>query len=101
MPNQNVQLTEEDALSIVLSDLKRVVREYATAATESSCPNVRQMFTQLLNSTLTMQGQLYMAMSNNNMYEQPAVAPIQEIQKQVQSYTQTATQTENWLNQIQ
>ena len=61
-------LSEEDLAYAVLSDLKRVVREYATAATESVCPTIRQMFTDMLNSTLSMQGQLFEAMDQYNMY---------------------------------
>lgn len=99
MVNQSLQLSEEDLLSVVLADLKRCVREYATAATESTCPKTRQMFTNLLNSTLTMQGQLFTVMSQNNMYEQASVAPKKEIDKQIQSYTSTQQQTQSWLQQ--
>ncbi|MFC6331683.1 spore coat protein [Paenibacillus septentrionalis] len=99
MANNQLQLTEDDLVGVVLSDLKRVVREYATAATESSCPETRQMFTNLLNSTLMMQGQLFTAMSQANMYEAPSTAPKKELDKQIQSYTQMAQQTQSWLQQ--
>ena len=92
-------LSEEDLASAVLSDLKRVVREYATAATESNCPIVRQLFTDMLNSTLTMQGQLYQVMSNLNMYAAPASALKQEVDKQIQSYKQTQQNSNNWVSQ--
>lgn len=99
MANNQLQLTEDDFAGVVLSDLKRCVREYATAATESACPETRQMFTNLLNSTLSMQGQLFTVMSQNNMYEAPSVAPKKEIDKQIQSYQQMAQQTQTWLQQ--
>lgn len=97
--NQNSILTEEDLANTLLADLKRVVREYATAATESNCPTTREMFTNLLNSTLTMQGQLYTAMQQNNMYEAPAVAPKKEIDKQLQSYTSKQQQLQGLASQ--
>jgi len=99
MANNQLQLTEDDLAGVVLCDLKRVVREYATAATESACPETRQMFTNLLNSALTMQGQLFTVMSKNNMYEAPSVAPKKELDKQIQSYSQMSQKTQAWLQQ--
>jgi len=99
MANNQLQLTEDDLAGVVLCDLKRVVREYATAATESTCPETRQMFTNLLNSALTMQGQLFTVMSKNNMYEAASVAPKKELDKQIQSYTQMSQKTQAWLQQ--
>lgn len=97
--NQKLQLTEDDLAGTVLCDLKRTVREYATAATESNCPMIRQMFTDLLNNTLTMQGQLYTIMSQINMYQAPAVAPKKELDKQYRSYSGQQQQTQSWLQQ--
>lgn len=99
MANGSLQLTEDDLASVVLDDLKRCVREYATAATESTCPKTRQMFTDLLNSTLKMQGEMFTVMSQNNMYEAASVAPQKEISKQIQSYTSMQQQTQSWLQQ--
>lgn len=99
MNNGALQLSEEDLLSVILSDLKRCVREYATAATESACQQTRQMFTDLLNSTLKMQGELFTVMSQNNMYEAPSEAPQKEITKQIQSYMSTQQKTQSWLQQ--
>jgi spore coat protein CotF len=86
-------LTEEDLASTILSDLKRVVREYATAATESTCPDIRQLFTKLLDSTLKEQGQLFQAMQSNNMYNTASPALRQELDKQAQQYQQTKQKT--------
>ncbi|GKU75858.1 spore coat protein [Paenibacillus sp. L3-i20] len=92
-------LTEEDLVSTVLSDLKRVVREYATAATESTCPDIRQLFTKLLDSTLTMQGQLFQAMQQANMYNPSSPALRQELDKQAKEYQQTTQKTKQMLQQ--
>ncbi|MFF2888927.1 spore coat protein [Paenibacillus sp. NPDC057967] len=99
--NQQSQsiLTEEDLASTVLSDLKRVVREYATAATESTCPDIRQMFTKLLDNTLKAQGQLFQAMQQSNMYNTASPALRQELDKQAQQYKQTAQKTKQQLQQ--
>ncbi|RJX41565.1 spore coat protein [Paenibacillus pinisoli] len=99
--NQQSQsiLTEEDLASTVLSDLKRVVREYATAATESTCPDIRQLFTKLLDNTLKAQGQLFQAMQQSNMYNTASPALRQELDKQAQQYKQTAQKTKQQLQQ--
>lgn len=92
-------LSEEDLVSTVLSDLKRIVREYTTAATESTCPDIRQMFTKLMNSTLTMQGQLFEAMKQQNMYNTSSPALRQDLDKQAKSYQQTQQKTKQFLQQ--
>ena len=56
-PNGSSYLPEEDMLSPILGELKRAVREYTTATTEASCPEVRQMFTDLTADTLRLQGE--------------------------------------------
>ncbi|MBM7566778.1 spore coat protein [Paenibacillus sacheonensis] len=93
-------LSDEDLAYTVLADLKRVASEYTTAVTESSCQQVRQLFTNLLNSTLQLQGQLYKAMEQNNMYSAASPALRQEIQKQLQSNQQTEQKTEQFLQQF-
>lgn len=92
-------LTEEDLASTVLCDLKRVVREYATAATEASCPDIRQLFTRLLDNTLKAQGQLYQAMEKSNMYNPASPALRQELDKQAHQYKKTAQKTKQMLQQ--
>ncbi|CAM3997168.1 spore coat protein [Paenibacillus alkaliterrae] len=92
-------LTEEDLAGAILSDLKRVVREYATAATESTCPDIRQLFTKLMNSTLTLQGQLFQAMQQANMYNAASPALRQELDKQMKQYQQTKQKTTQFVQQ--
>ncbi|CAI6046064.1 spore coat protein [Cohnella sp. JJ-181] len=94
-------LPDEDLAYTVLADLKRVTREYATAATESACPTVRQQFTQLLNVTLQMQGELYDAMQSAQMYPAPAPALKQDIDRSLKSYQDTQTKTQQFVQQAQ
>jgi len=87
--SQNQQmLTESDYLNVILSDLKRTSREYTTATTESACPVVRRMFTDLTNSTLRLQGELFQVMEQNQMYTAPSPSPRQLIDKEIQTAQQ-------------
>jgi spore coat protein CotF len=104
MPNQSTTqsfLPDQDMAYTILADLKRVTREYATAATESVCTEIRQMFTQLMNSTLQLQGELYYAMQQNNMYNASSPVLRQEIDKQLQQYQQSQQQTNQFVQQQQ
>ncbi|MGO4543356.1 spore coat protein [Paenibacillus sp. 2TAB23] len=92
-------LTEEDLAGGILSDLKRIVREYATAATESTCPDIRQLFTKLTDNTLALQGQVFQAMQQANMYNTSSPALRQELDKQAKQYQQTKQKTNQFLQQ--
>lgn len=92
-------MPEKDLLYTILADLKRTVREYATATTESSCPTVRQMFGQLTSDALRLQGELYTLMKNNNMYSAASPALRQELDKQIQSVTQTQQEAKQFVQQ--
>jgi spore coat protein CotF len=100
-PSTQPTLSDEDVVSVILSDLKRVTREYTTATTESVCPEIRQMFTQLQNNTLTMQGELFTAMQQNNMYNASSPALKQELDKQFKQYQQTQQKTTQFVQQTQ
>ncbi|MEI7026562.1 spore coat protein [Paenibacillus sp. y28] len=93
MQQPSAQLEEQDILYTVLCDLKRTAREYTTAATESNCSVVRQVFHQLLNSTLNMQEHVYQLMKQHQMYNTSSPALRQELDKQLQHYRQTEQQT--------
>ncbi|WP_308635626.1 spore coat protein [Paenibacillus silvisoli] len=93
-------LSDEDLAYSVLADLKRVVREYATAATEANCQMIRQLFTNLMNSTLQLQGNLYNLMQQQNMYDTSSPALRQEVDKQLKQNQQTAQKTEQFLQQL-
>lgn len=96
---QNAFMEDKDLLYTILCDLKRTAGEYTTAATEASCPNVRQQFTQLLNSTLSLQGKLYQFMNSMNLYKQPAPAIRAEMEQQRQQKAQNWQQIDAFLQQ--
>lgn len=92
-------MPEQDLLYTILCELKRSVREYTTATTESNCPSIRQMFTELTTSTLTMQGRLYQLMKQLNMYNTASPALRQEIDKQMKQYSQSGQKTSQFVQQ--
>jgi len=92
-------MQDEDLLYTILADLKRTVREYTTATTESSCPTVRNLFTQLTNDTLRMQGELYNLMKQLNMYSTSSKALRQDLDKQVQDARNTQQKTRQFVQQ--
>lgn len=94
-----VNLPEQDILNTILADLRRTAREYTTATTESACPTVRQMFTQLTDSTLRLQGELYQLMQQNSSYQAPPHAPRQEVDKLYQHATQTQEKSQQFAQQ--
>jgi spore coat protein F len=98
---QQVQLPEKDLLYTILCSLKRTAGEYTTAVTESNCNNVRQTFTDLLNSTLALQAQLYTVMKQANLYNTASPALRQEIDKQSRQYKQSEQQTQQFVQQQQ
>lgn len=98
-PNQTPVIPEKDLVYSILANEKRVGTEYTTATMESNCPTVRQMFTELLNDTLQIQGQLYQFMSNQGWYNTSSPALQREVQKQITQYGQFQQQTQQFLQQ--
>ncbi|MEK3713749.1 spore coat protein [Paenibacillus sp. FSL H8-0122] len=92
-------MADEDLLYTILADLKRTVREYTTAATESNCPAVRRVFNDLTMDTLRIQGELYMKMSQMNMYTVPGKALRQDVDKQIQSAQQTQQKLQQFVRE--
>jgi spore coat protein F len=92
-------MPDEDLMNNILCDLKRTVREYATAATESACPAVRKVFNELTMNTLRIQGDLYTHMSQMNMYPTPAKALRQDVDKQLQTAQQMQQKTGQFVQQ--
>ncbi|MFC6652388.1 spore coat protein [Paenibacillus rhizoplanae] len=92
-------MADEDLLYTILADLKRTVREYTTAATESNCPAVRRVFNDLTMDTLRIQGELYMQMSQMNMYAPPGKALRQDVDKQIQSAQQTQQKLQQFVRE--
>ncbi len=97
--NGSAFMPDEDLLNTILADLKRTVREYTTAATESACPTVRQTFNELTMDTLRLQGDLYTHMSQMNMYTAPSKALRQEVDKQIQCAQQTQQKSQQFVQQ--
>ncbi|SFS43218.1 spore coat protein [Paenibacillus sp. 453mf] len=91
MNNQqnNQFMPETDLMQSILDNLKRTVREYTTATTEAACPEVRQMFTNLTMDTLKLQGQIFNAMQQHNMYQTPGNALQMDLNKEIQTQMQT------------
>lgn len=85
-------MEDKDLLYTIVADLKRTSREYLTAATESNCSAVRQMFTNLTNDSLRLQGEVFSLMQQQTQYEVPSKASQSELDKQVQA-SQKAQQT--------
>lgn len=92
-------MAEKDLLYTILADLKRTSREYVTGVTEAACPAVRQMFTDLTNSTIKMQGELFNLMEQHNMYSVASPALRQEVNKQLQQHQQMQTKTNQFVQQ--
>ncbi|WP_054955937.1 spore coat protein [Paenibacillus dakarensis] len=93
-------LPEEDLLNTILNELKRSVKEYTTATTESSCQAVRSMFSNLTAETLQMQGDLYKLIEQQKQYPAPVPHAIRsDIDKQLQEAQNTIQQTGQLISQ--
>lgn len=98
--NGNTFLPEEDMLNTILNELKRTVREYTTATTESSCPTVRSMFTTLTSETLKMQGDMYQLIERNKQYPSPVPHAMKsDVDKQLQEMQKNYQKTREFTNQ--
>lgn len=100
-PNQSPVIPEKDLVYSILANEKRVSTEYTMATMESNCPIVRQMFTELLNNTLQIQGELYQFMSDQGWYNASSPALQQEVQKQITQYTKFQQELQQFLQQHQ
>ena len=98
-PNGSSFLPEEDLLSPILGELKRAVREYTTATTEATCPDVRQMFTNLTTDTLSLQGEFFNMMKQQNMYTAGTHALKYDVDKQHKQAQQSVQKTRETINQ--
>ncbi|NBI31272.1 spore coat protein [Chengkuizengella marina] len=98
MGQQHVSLPDKDMANLVLSELKRMAREYTTACLEAANPTVHQNFNQLLQKTLADQAQLFQIMSQQGMYN-VTPASMQEIQKEQQKFNQCGYETQQFMQQ--
>lgn len=93
------QMSQDDLLKIILADLRRTVREYTTATTESSCPSIRRTFAELTDSTLRLQGDLYTLLERHQIYSPPAGATRQELDKKIQEAEKTHQKVHQFVQQ--
>lgn len=96
---QHCPIADQDMANIVLSELKRMAREYTTASLEANSAKVRHTFEQSLQRTLRDHAELYHMMSQNGMYGQPASANMAEIQKEQQKAQQTSQKLQSFIQQ--
>ena len=85
-------LREQDVFTVILNLLKNTAREYATAVTEASCPNVRQTMQNMLNETLSEQADCYQVMNRQGWYPPASRAARQDVQQAIQKHRQAAGQ---------
>lgn len=97
--NDSAFMPEKDLLYTIVADLKRTSREYLTAATESNCSSVRQMFTNLTNDTLRLQGEVFTLMQQQTQYSLPSQAPRSELDKHVQSSKKTQQESRQFVSE--
>ncbi|MFC7681145.1 spore coat protein [Paenibacillus sp. GCM10028914] len=99
-PSGNSFLPEEDLLNTILNELKRSVKEYTTATTESACQSVRTMFSNLTADTLKMQGDMYQLIEQQKQYPAPVPHAMKsEVDKQLQEVQKTSQQTRQLIQQ--
>jgi spore coat protein CotF len=96
---QQAKLQDQDLANFVLSELKRVAREYTTAALEASNPIIRRTFESQLHKTLQMQEQLYQVMKEQNMYGAMTSASQQDIHKEIQNHAEQANKLQSFMMQ--
>ncbi|UUZ91146.1 spore coat protein [Paenibacillus sp. P25] len=96
---QHTHLQEQDWGNLVLSELKRTAREYATASLEATHPAIRQSFVTLCQKTLNDQWELYNVLSQQNGYGQVHMATQQEVQQELQRHFQKAEQLHSFVQQ--
>ncbi|WP_233500588.1 spore coat protein [Paenibacillus antibioticophila] len=98
---QNDMLPQDDLLKIMLADLRRTSREYTTATTEASCPAIRSLFSELTDSTLKLQGELYKLMEQQQIYTKPAGASRKEVDQNLQEAEQACMKAKQLVAQHQ
>ncbi|TVY09375.1 spore coat protein [Paenibacillus cremeus] len=96
---QHYHLQEQDAGNLVLNELKRVAREYTTAALEATHPAIRQTFATVTQHTLQDQAELFNVLSQMQGYGQIKMATQQEVQQELQQQLRKAEQLQNLVQQ--
>jgi spore coat protein CotF len=99
LQGMQAHLQEQDLAHLILSELKRVAREYTTAVLEANNMQTRQTFQFLLQKTLHDQGILYEVIQQTVGYGDIPTAPQQDIQKELQKQSQSASQLYGFVQQ--
>ena len=86
-------MNDRDLMEDVLFILKGAADLHLHGTIESSTFNVHTTFNKVLNDTLSMQNEVYMAMAQKGWYPTEA-APQQQIDQLKQKYAQAAGQTQ-------
>lgn len=96
---QHCPVTDQDLANVIISELKRVAREYATACLEANNSAIRRTFEHLLRKTLQDQEQLYNLMSRLNMYGTGRTASQAEIHQEQQKQSQSGMKLQQFMEQ--
>lgn len=96
---QQVYLQEQDLANFILSELKRIAREYATAAMEAANPQIRQTFQSLLQKTLQDQADVFQEIQKLSGYGEILQAQQQDLQQELQKQSQTAAKLQSFVQQ--
>lgn len=94
----HVHLSEKDAAGLILAELRRISREYATAALEANDLQVREMFKSLLSQTLRDQEELYETLSKKNGYSNLPLATPLDINNELQKRGQAGQKLKELVN---
>jgi spore coat protein CotF len=97
--SMQAHLQEQDVAHLILSELKRMAREYTTAVLEANNMQTRQTFQFLLQKTIHDQGILYEVMQQTVGYGEIPTASQQDIQKELQKQSQSASQLYGFVQQ--
>ncbi|MGI5878526.1 MAG: spore coat protein [Christensenellales bacterium] len=84
-PGQPI-MSEKELMYDLLNQEKEIAKLYATAITESSCPNMRQVLNQNMQQTCADQYSLFDQMRNKGYY-QSKDAQASEVQQAKQKYS--------------
>jgi len=93
-------MQEQDLALVMLSEQKRIAKEYCTAITEANCPTIRRTLTQLLTDSLQCQEALFNTMKQLGWYQGETLAPTVEISAAQQRAQFKLTETQNIMQQM-
>ena len=87
MTHTNANLSEKELLNDALATEKQLLHVYGTYIAESTCQNLRNEFSRIINETQQTQFELYQAMAQKGWYNVQN-ADLQEVQQALQKFQQ-------------